>query len=156
MTPTRSGAVPVVAVLDYLEDHDASETRRLSQRCGGFADLLGTSDALEVCRRAEAGDEAASRAWSAMEYQIVKYIGSMATVLRGRVDGILLGGGMVHNQGLVNYIREGCGWIAPVTAYPGEFELEAMAAGAIRVLSGEEEVKHYTGHPVFSGFACFE
>ena len=91
-----------------------------------------------------------------MEYQLVKYIGSMATVLHGNVDGILLGGGMVHNQGLVAYIRDACGWIAPVTAYPGEFELEAMAAGAVRALSGEEEVKHYTGVPVFSGFACFD
>ena len=156
MTPTRAGAVPVVEVLDYLKDHDAASTRKLCQRSGGFADLLGTSDALEVCRRAEAGDEAASRAWSAMEYQLVKYIGSMATVLHGNVDGILLGGGMVHNQGLVAYIRDACGWIAPVTAYPGEFELEAMAAGAVRALSGEEEVKHYTGVPVFSGFACFD
>ena len=156
MTPTRAGAVPVVAVLDYLKDHDSAETRRLCQRSGGFADLLGTSDALEVCRRAEEGDEAAARAWSAMEYQIVKYIGSMATVLHGDVDGILLGGGMVHNQGLVAYVRDSCGWIAPVTAYPGEFELEAMAAGAIRALSGEEEVKRYSGKPVFSGFACFE
>ena len=156
MTPTRAGAVPVVEVLDYLKDHDAASTRKLCQRSGGFADLLGTSDALEVCRRAEAGDEAASRAWSAMEYQLVKYIGSMATVLHGNVDGILLGGGMVHNQGLVAYIRDACGWIAPVTAYPGEFELEAMAAGAVRAISGEEEVKHYTGVPVFSGLACFD
>ena len=156
MTPTRCGAVPVTEAFTYLEEHGINTTRRLCQRSGGFADLLGTSDALEVSRRAEAGDEAASRAWSAMEYQIVKYIGSMATVLHGSVDGILLGGGMVHNQGLVDYIREGCGWIAPVTAYPGEFELEAMAAGAVRVLSGKEEVKHYTGRPVFSGFACFD
>ena len=156
MTPTRCGAVPVTEAFAYLEEHGINTTRRLCQRSGGFADLLGTSDALEVSRRAEAGDEAASRAWSAMEYQIVKYIGSMATVLHGSVDGILLGGGMVHNQGLVDYIREGCGWIAPVTAYPGEFELEAMAAGAVRALSGKEEVKHYTGRPVFSGFACFD
>ena len=156
MTPTRCGAVPVTEAFAYLEEHGINTTRRLCQRSGGFADLLGTSDSLEVSRRAEAGDEAASRAWSAMEYQIVKYIGSMATVLHGSVDGILLGGGMVHNQGLVDYIREGCGWIAPVTAYPGEFELEAMAAGAVRVLSGKEEVKHYTGRPVFSGFACFD
>ncbi|MGI6229654.1 MAG: butyrate kinase [Tractidigestivibacter sp.] len=156
MTPTRAGAVPVVEVLKYLKDHDAESTRKLCQRSGGFADLLGTSDAIEVCKRADEGDEAAKRAWSAMEYQLVKYIASMAGVLHGHVDGILLGGGMVHNQELVDYIREGCGWIAPVTAYPGEFELEAMAAGAVRALSGEEAVKRYTGQPVFTGFACFE
>ena len=87
-----------------------------------------------------------------MCYQINKYIGSMATVLEGKVDGILLGGGMVHNKDLVASIENACGWIAPVSAYPGEFELEAMAAGAIRVLTGEEEPKTYTGVPVFTGF----
>ena len=76
----------------------------------------------------------------------------MAYVLEGRVDGILLGGGMVHNDGLVADIRRRCEWIAPVTAYPGEFELEAMAAGARRVLCGQEEPRTYTGVPVFTGF----
>ncbi|MBQ3500465.1 MAG: butyrate kinase, partial [Oscillospiraceae bacterium] len=89
---------------------------------------------------------------NAMIYQIIKYIGSMATVLKGEVDGILLGGGMVHSEDLVNQITEACKWIAPVYAYPGEFELEAMAAGAIRVLSGEEEAKVYTGKPRWAGF----
>lgn len=156
MTPTRCGAVPVIEAFKYLEEHGINSTRRLCQREGGFVDLLGTSDAREVSERAAAGDEAAARAWSAMEYQIVKYVASMAGVLHGHVDAILLGGGMVHNQELVDYIREGCEWIAPVYAYPGEFELEAMAAGAVRVLTGQEEAKEYTGVPVFSGFACFE
>ena len=80
----------------------------------------------------------------------------MAAALGGNVDGILLGGGMVHNQGLVDAIRERCGWIAPVTAYPGEFELEAMAAGARRVLDGKEAAGRYSGKAVFEGFACFE
>ena len=87
-----------------------------------------------------------------MIYQIEKAIGSMAAVLHGKVDGILLGGGMVHSDDLVNQITNTCQWIAPVTAYPGEFEMEAMAAGAIRVLTGQEEVKTYTGKPVWSGF----
>ena len=68
------------------------------------------------------------------------------------VDGILLGGGMVHNQDLVTQITDACSFIAPVTAYPGEFEMEAMAAGAIRVLNGEEVLKKYTGEPVWMGF----
>lgn len=156
MTPTRCGAVPVIEAFSYLEEHGINTARRLCQRTGGFTDLLGTSDAIEVTKRAAAGDEAAQRAWSAMEYQIAKYIASMAGVLKGHVDGILLGGGMVHNDELVAYIQDACGWIAPVTAYPGEFELEAMAAGAIRVLDAEEEAKTYTGIPVFQGFACFE
>ena len=76
----------------------------------------------------------------------------MAAVLCGKVDGILLGGGLVHNKDLVAYINEHCGWIAPVFAYPGEFEMEAMAAGAIRVLDGEEELKKYAGVPAWTGF----
>ncbi|MBE6479177.1 MAG: butyrate kinase [Olsenella sp.] len=153
MAPTRCGAVPVAEVLNYLEaGHSIAEVRKMCMKTGGFVDLLGTSDAIEVCDRAAAGDKAAARAWDAMVYQINKYIGSMATVLGGKVDGILLGGGMVHNEDLVKSIEENCGWIAPVSAYPGEFELEAMAAGAIRVLDGEEEAKTYTGVPVFQGF----
>ena len=154
MAPTRCGAVPVSGILDYLEaGHTIKEARALCMKTGGFVDLLGTSDALDVSNRAAAGDAAAGRVWGAMLYQINKYIGSMATVLKGKVDGILLGGGMVHNKDLVASIEEACGWIAPVSAYPGEFELEAMAAGAIRVLDGEEEAKSYTGVPVFQGFA---
>ena len=69
----------------------------------------------------------------------------MAAALHGKVDGILLGGGMVRSKELVDKITEACSFIAPVTAYPGEFEMEAMAAGAIRVLTGVEPLKTYTG-----------
>ena len=153
MAPTRCGGIPVVEVLDYLEaGHSIDEVRRLCMKSGGFVSLLGTSDAREVTARTKAGNAAAARAWSTMLYQITRAIGAMAGVLGGDVDGILLGGGMVHIEELVKHIETTCGWIAPVFAYPGEFELEAMAAGAIRVLSGEEEPKTYTGVPVFQGF----
>ena len=123
----------------------------MCMKTGGFVDLLGTSDAREVSERAANGDKAAARAWGAMLYQLNKYIGSMATVLEGKVDGILLGGGMVHNKDLVASIERGCGWIASVSAYPGEFELEAMAAGAIRVLAGfpiPQRARLLLGRPV--------
>ena len=114
---------------------------------------LGTADAKEVTARAKAGDKAAKRVWDAMIFQIIKYFGAMSTVLKGKVDGILLGGGgMVHDEDLVNQVTDACSWIAPVYAYPGELELEAMAAGAARVLSGEEEAKEYTGVPCWNGF----
>lgn len=150
MAPTRCGGLPVVEVLNYLEaGHSIDEVRQLCMKTGGFVSLLGTSDAREVVARVEAGDIEASRAWNAMLYQITRAIGAMAGVLSGRVDGILLGGGMVHDKGLVRHIESTCGWIAPVFAYPGEFELEAMAAGAVRVLSGEERAKVYTGTSAF-------
>ena len=147
MAPTRCGEVPVAEVVKYASTRDLKEVKALCTRTGGFVSHLGTSDAREVTKRAASGDKKAALVWQAMQYQIVKYIGAMAAALQGKVDGILLGGGMVHDKGLVATIVESCSWIAPVTAYPGEFELEAMAAGAIRVLSGEEKAKVYTGKP---------
>ena len=114
---------------------------------------IGISDAVELTRRASDGDEYAAMLWNTMIYQIEKAIGAMAVVLKGQAEGILLGGGMVHSEDLVRQITESCSWIAPVSAYPGEFEMEAMAAGAIRVLNGEEELKTYTGKKIFDGFA---
>ena len=151
MAPTRCGAVPAAEMIRYCaQAEDPKAARALCTKTGGFVSHLGTSDALEVTKRAAEGDRKAALIWDTMIYQIIRYIGAMAGVLHGQVDGILLGGGMVHDKGLVQRITEACSWIAPVSAYPGEFELEAMAAGAIRVLNGEEEAKVYTGKPVWS------
>jgi butyrate kinase len=152
MAPTRCGAVPVSEFIGYAEGKSAKELRALTTRSGGFVSHLGTSDALEVQDRIAQGDSYAKLVWEAFIYQIEKGIGAMAAVLKGKVDGILLGGGIVHNRELVEKITEDCGFIAQVSAYPGEFEMEAMAAGAIRVLTGEEEPKVYTGVKVFRGF----
>lgn len=152
MAPTRCGGLNVTQVADYLRDHSRKELVAMCHRTGGFVSHLGTSDALEVQRRASEGDEHARMVWSAFMYQVEKGIGAMAAVLRGDVDGILLGGGIAHSEELVQEITDACGFIAPVSAYPGEFEMEAMAAGARRVLDGREEAKHYTGIPVWDGF----
>lgn len=150
MAPTRCGAVPAAEMIRYsFANGDKKEVSALCTKTGGFVSHLGTSDALDVSRRAGEGEKEAALVWNAMIYQIIRYIGAMAGVLHGQVDGILLGGGMVHNKELVEQITKNCSWIAPVTAYPGEFELEAMAAGAIRVLKGEEKAKVYTGKPVW-------
>lgn len=158
MAPTRCGSISVYDLLDYMEASgtDAKSARKLCSRTGGFVSHLGISDAIELTDRAAKGDKYADMIWNTMIYQIEKGIGAMAAALKGKVDGILLGGGMVHDDDLVESIRRGCSWIAPVSAYPGEFELEAMAAGALRVLSGEEPAKAYTGVPVFSGFGDAE
>ena len=154
MAPTRCGGISVANLLDYIEknDLDIKSVRKLLTSSGGFVSHIGISDAIELTKRAAEGDRHAEMVWNAMLYQLSKCIGAMAAVLGGKVDGILLGGGMVHNKELVNYLTETCGWIAPVTAYPGEFEMEAMAAGAIRVLNGEEELKTYTGKLVWEKF----
>lgn len=153
MAPTRCGAVPAAELIDYcFSGVDKKTAKALCTKSGGFVSLLGTSDAIEVSRRAAEGDKVAWMAWNGMIYQIIKEIGAMTAALHGQVDGILLGGGMVHNKELVEQITQACSFIAPVTAYPGEFEMEAMAAGAIRALKGEEQVRKYTGEPVFQQF----
>lgn len=152
MAPTRCGAVPVIEALQVFKETDAKQVQALCTSSGGFISHLGTADAQEVTKRAAAGDKEAARVWNAMIYQIIKQIGAMSAVLHGKVDGILLGGGLVHSEDLVRQIAAACAWIAPVTAYPGEFEMEAMAAGAIRVLNGEEEAKEYSGIPIWNGF----
>lgn len=153
MAPTRCGSVAVADLLKYAADKDMKEVKQLCTRSGGFVSHLGISDAIELTNRAKNGDLYAEMIWNTMIYQIEKCIGSMSAVLHGKVDGILLGGGMVHNKDLVSQITKACGWIAPVSAYPGEFEMEAMEAGAARVLDGKEQVKKYTGVCRFRGFA---
>lgn len=153
MAPTRCGSIGVSELLKYCEGKELSEVKQLCTKNGGFVSHLGISDAIELTNRANAGDEYAAMVWNAMIYQIEKCIGAMAEVLHGKVDGILLGGGMVHSDDLVKQIKDTCEWIAPVTAYPGEFEMEAMASGAIRVLFGKEKVKKYTGKCRFQGFS---
>ncbi len=155
MAPTRCGSIAVSDLLSYMKKNNCGidEMRPLLTKSGGFVSHVGISDARELKKRIAEGDEYAAMVWESMIYQIQKCIGAMAAVLEGEVDGILLGGGMAHNQDLVDRIKKACSFIAPVTAYPGEFEMEAMAAGAIRVLEGEEELKEYTGKPVWEGFA---
>ena len=154
MAPTRCGSISVANLLEYMKMNQASleDVKKLCTRTGGFVNHMEISDAFELTERAKAGDRYAGLLWDSMIYQIEKCIGAMAAVLHGQVDGILLGGGMVHNQDLVGQLTDACSFIAPVTAYPGEFEMEAMAAGAIRVMEGEEELKTYTGTPVWDGF----
>lgn len=156
MAPTRCGSISVADLLEYAKDKDLKDVKMLCTKNGGFVSHLGISDALELIDRADNGDKYAKLVWDTMIYQISKGIGAMAAVLHGKADGILLGGGMVYSEDLVNQIREACEFIAPVSAYPGEFEMEAMASGAARALDKTEKVKKYTGECTFKGFDFIE
>lgn len=98
------------------------------------------------------GNRYAALIWDAFLYQLGKQVGAMAAVLKGDVKAIILTGGMAHDKELVESLRSRIGFIAPLEVRPGEFELEALAAGAERVLTGEEEAVIYTGKRVFTGF----
>lgn len=152
-TPTRIGTMAVTDVIGALGGRTKEELKKLCSQAGGLTSHFGTSNSDIVHAMVESGDARAMRVWQAMIYQVCKAIGSMATVLEGKVDGIVLTGGLLRFDDVLADIKRRCGWIAPVTAYPGEFEQEAMAAGAMRVLTGEEEALVYPGHPVWEGFA---
>jgi len=153
MAPTRCGAIPVAAVVKmcFSGQYTERQIQELISKNGGWVDHLGTSDAREVAKLIENGDSYAKLIYEAMIYQIGKYIGAYAAVLHGKVDGILLTGGVANDKNLVKKVTEMVCSIAPVKVYPGELELEAMACGALRVLTGQEEAKIYSGIPVWSG-----
>ena len=108
-------------------------------REGGIFSYLGTKDLREVERRIASGDTRAALIYDAMVYQVAKEIGAMAAVLDGKVDAILVTGGMARSEKLTSALRERIQWIAPVVVYPGEDEMQALAAGVLRVLRGEEQ-----------------
>ena len=154
MAPTRSGALPAVDLMDlcYSGKWTRDEMYKRITKSGGFVDLLGTSEATDVTAMIDSGNKYAELVYDAFIYQIGKEIGAMAAVLHFDVDAILLGGGIVHDKRVVDGLTQMCGKIAPIRAYPGEFEMEALAAGALRALRGEEPIKTYTGVNVFQGF----
>ncbi len=151
-TPTRLGSVPVLSLLDYIEEHGLDQVRLMCSRAGGFVSHFGTSDADKIHALVDAGDEKATLVWNSMIYQIAKQIGAMAAVLKGQVDGILLTGGLVRFPDIVAMIRDMCSWIAPISVYPGEAEQEALAGAVLQVLQGKATANRYTGHPVWQGF----
>ena len=151
-TPTRMGSLAVTDGRRVLLGSSDREIRDLCSQAGGLSSWFGTSNSDKVHRMVEDGNETAVRVWNAMIYQIIKWIGMMSTPLKGQVDAILLTGGLLRFPEIGKRIEESCSFIAPVYQYPGEFEQEAMAAGAMRILTGEEQVKTYPGKPVWSGF----
>jgi butyrate kinase len=141
----RAGGVPAMQLVDlcFSGKYSRSQIEGLLFRDGGLYSYLGTKDLVEVERRIAVGDERADLVFAAMVYQIAKEIGAMAAVLSGRVDAVLLMGGMAHSQHLVSELEERVKWIAPTKAYPGEDELRALVEGALRVLRGEETAREF-------------
>ncbi len=154
MAPTRCGQLPVkdVVTMCFSGKYTEKEMREKITKTGGLVDHLGTSDAREVTEMIKNGNQYAKLIYDAMIYEIGKTAGSMAAVLCGKVDGIIFTGGISHDKCVVEKLTEMLSFIAPITVMAGEFEMEALAAGAIRVLSGKEEAKTYTGIPVWNGF----
>ncbi|MCS7229160.1 MAG: butyrate kinase [Candidatus Kryptonium sp.] len=144
-SPERTGGLPLqpFITLCFSGKYTEQEVRRMVMGKGGLVAYLGTNDASEVERRINSGDEYAKEVYEAMAYQISKEIGAMATVLKGKIDAIVLTGGLANSKMLVDWITERVSFIAPVLVFPSEDEMRALALGALRVLKGEEKVREY-------------
>jgi butyrate kinase len=146
-SPERSGTLPVYQLIDicFSGRFSKDQIQRMVVGEGGYVAYLGTNNALDVEKAAESGDEKAGIIQDALGYQVAKFIGEMAVVLNGNIDGIIVTGGVAYNQYLMKYISDKVSFMAPVYIYPGEDELEALAMNALRVARGEIEAKIYTG-----------
>lgn len=145
-SPERAGTVPAGDLVSLCFDGAVSLSdlkRRLAGK-GGVMAHLGTSDMREVARRAKDGDKRASLVRNSMSYQVGCAIGAMAAAMAGDVKAILFTGGMSHDSDFVASVQRRVQWIAPCLVYPGEGEMRALAEGALRVMTGEENVKSYS------------
>ena len=144
-SPERSGTVPVGDLVKMCFSGKYTQQEIYKKICGngGFNAYLHTNDARVVEKMVDEGDQYAKLIQDAFYYQIAKDAGAMAAVLHGKVDQIILTGGIAYAQLTVDKLTESIGWIAPITVYPGEDELLALAQGGLRVMTGEEEAKVY-------------
>lgn len=145
MSPERTGAVPAqpFAALILEKKWEMKEIEKALAGRGGLVAHLGTTDVRDVEKMISEGDQKAKLVLDSMLYQVARYIGAAAAVLKGQIDQIILTGGIAHSKYVVQTLKEYTGFLASITVYPGENELEALASGALRVLMGEEKAKEY-------------
>ncbi|MEW6758474.1 MAG: butyrate kinase [Acidobacteriota bacterium] len=146
-SPTRAGTLPTQPLvrLCFSGSATAADLKRMTTKEGGLLAHLGTHDALEVESRIAQGDLKAREVYEAMAYQTAKEIGAMATVLCCRLDAVVLTGGLAHSNLFCTWVSDRVAPLAPLFRFPGEFEMEALAAGAFRVLQGEVRAIPYPG-----------
>lgn len=144
-SPERAGGVPSGALIKmcFSGEYSEKEVYKKVVGNGGFNAYLGTNDMREVGKMVDDGDANAEEIREAFILQVTKDIGSMACVLKGKVDRIIVTGGIAYNKTVVDKMEERAGFIAPFTVYPGEDELLALVQGALRVMNGEEAVMKY-------------
>lgn len=145
-SPERAGSVPCSELIDlcYSGQYDRKTMKKMFRGNGGLVAYLGTVDAREIENMIEQGNHKAALIYEAMAYQVAKAIGELSTVLKGKVDVIVLTGGIAYSKMITDWITERVLFIAPVEVMAGENELESLAFGTLRVLNGEEKAKIYT------------
>ncbi len=144
-SPERSGGLPSGQLIDlcFSGKYTCWELRSMITGKGGMVAYLGTNNFIEVCRRADSGDQKSMLIREALAYQIGKEIGANAAVLNGQVDAIILTGGLAFQEEHVRRIRSMVEFIAEVVVYPGEDEIKALAFNGLLALDGKIEIRNY-------------
>lgn len=145
-SPERAGRVPCKNLIDlcYSGKFDKGTMNKKLRGNGGLKGYLNTIDVRDVLKMVHEGDEYAKLILEAMTYQIAKGIGELATVVDGKVDAIIITGGIAYSDIITSWIKKRVQFIASVEIMPGENEMESLALGTLRVLKGEEKAKEYT------------
>ncbi|MCR4650129.1 MAG: butyrate kinase [Lachnospiraceae bacterium] len=144
-SPERAGSAPSGALIKmcFSGKYTEQEIYKKFVGNGGFNAYIGTNDMRDVEKLVDEGDAKAREIRDAFIFQVAKDIGSMACVLKGKVDRIIVTGGIAYDKAVVEGLKEAAEWIAPFTVYPGEDELLALVQGGLRVMNKEEEAKVY-------------
>ena len=143
--PERAGGLPALDVIElcYSGKYTKKDMQKKIRGMGGLRDLLGTSDGLEIKKRVDAGDALAIDIMKAQAYQIAKGIGQLAPVLKGHCDAIILTGGLAYNEALIADLESYISFISPIIVMPGEYEMEALALGGLRILEQKENAHEF-------------
>ena len=144
-SPERAGKLPIIKLINlcYSQKYSHKEMVKAVRGKGGLVSYLGTTDAREVEKKIQDGDKYAKDIYDAMILQIAKGIGEMSVVLNGKIDAIIITGGIAHSKYITDEITKRVEFMAPVKVMAGENELEALAYGGLRVLRGEETANIY-------------
>lgn len=138
----RAGFLPIYSCITIAKEEGHEGLQRYEDSTGGLVSYLNTNDAREVEKMITDGDKEAELVYKGMAYQIAKTIGSLSVIDNGKVDGIILTGGIAYSKMLTQWIVDKVSFIAPVSIYPGEFEMKALAQGGYRVMMGEEKADY--------------
>ena len=144
IAPERSGTLPAESLVElcFSGNYTKKEIAKLLAGKGGMVAHLGINSVQELCEKAKE-DQACDFFLRAMSYTIAKEIGAMAAALKGKVDAIILTGGIAYNEPVIDIVKEHCSFLAPIAVYPGENELESLAHNALAVLRGTMAPKVY-------------
>ena len=138
----RTGGLPVGALVNlcFSGRYSHKEIKKMLNGEGGLTAYLHESDVRTVEEKA-AKDSYFALCLEGMIYQTCKEIAAMGAVLEGKVDAVVITGGIANSKKITARMKERIGFVAPLFVYPGENEMDALALGALEVMQGKEPLK---------------